>query len=131
MDKRIEVLIVDDDQGARETISDILFLKGYNTFVACNGKEALEIIKSRDIDLVILDVVLPKVNGYQLYHTLQKNKDTQNLPVIMISGKQSLPKMLFKTHKEASCYLVKGIDPEELLKAVDLAISGRIHKKGK
>jgi len=123
------ILVVDDDPGTRETISDILTEKGYSTLMASDGKEALDIVKGRNIDLVILDAVLPKVDGYHFYQALRKIKDARNLPVIMISGKQPLPKMLSKTHREVFCYLVKGLNPEELLKAINLAMLGHHCKK--
>ena len=123
------VLIVDDDTNMRTTLADILVEKGYKVIEAAGGEEAFDKLNKERVNLVILDVVLPKKDGYQVYKSLRKNKATSQLPVIMISGKKPLYEMVAETNKEAFCYVVKGGDPNELINAVRVALEGHLKSK--
>ena len=107
------ILVVDDDKNTRRLLRAVLEEENYTVFTAENGEEALSIIDKEHIDLVVLDVMMPKMDGYEFTKTL---RSVQNeLPILMISAKQ-LPedrKQGFLVGTDD--YMTKPIDEEEML----------------
>lgn len=107
------ILVVDDDRSTRLLMQALLEAEHYNVFLAGNGEEALNVMDAQQIDLVILDVMMPKMDGYAFARTL---REAQNeLPILMVSAKQ-LPadrKQGFLAGTDD--YMVKPVDEEELL----------------
>ncbi len=107
------ILVVDDDKNTRYFIKEALELAHYNVFCACNGEEAYNIFEKEIIDLVIVDIMMPKIDGYELTRQLRlTNKD---LLILMISAKQ-----LSEDRKKGFLagiddYMSKPIDAEELV----------------
>ena len=83
-----EILLAEDDRGSGFLIKTLLERNGYRVSLVRNGVEALRIIEQRPIDLVITDVVMPEMDGVDLYLELKKNSQTKNLPIIIITDKQ-------------------------------------------
>jgi DNA-binding response OmpR family regulator len=81
-----KILVVDDDAGIRESLKDLLSLDDYDCAVAASAEEGLAMMASEKPQLVVTDVQLPDMSGYQLCQTLKRNPDSQDVPVIMISG---------------------------------------------
>ena len=109
----VHILVVDDDKNIRLYLEGVLEDNGYNVVLAENGEKALEIMDREHIDLVILDVMMPKMDGYELTRTLRECDN--NLPILMISAKQ-LPRdkhMGFAAGTDD--YMTKPIDEEEML----------------
>ena len=107
------ILVVDDDKHTRLYLSAVLKGAGYTVSTAENGEEALSVMEKEHIDLAVLDIMMPKMDGYQFTRTI---RETQNsLPILMVSAKQ-LPKdkhMGFAAGTDD--YMVKPIDAEEML----------------
>jgi len=80
------VLIVDDDDLNREVMEAFLSLDGYDVFIAGNGRKALELAESQLPDLMILDLRLPDLNGFEICKSLRANPKTQHILVMMITG---------------------------------------------
>lgn len=109
------ILIVDDEKEIRDLIEIYLSNEGYETIKASNGLEALEIAEKQHVDLVILDIMMPKKDGIQACMELRK---TKNMPVIMLSAKsQDMDKILGLT-SGADDYLTKPFNPLELIARV-------------
>ncbi len=108
-----KILIVDDDKNTRFFIKEALELEGYEVFTANDGEQALEVYDKEYIDLVIVDIMMPNMDGYELTRELRStNKD---LLILMISAKQ-LPEDRKKGFKEGiDDYMSKPLDTEELL----------------
>lgn len=114
MDKQT-ILIVDDEKEIRDLIEIYLSNEGYETIKATNGVEALEIADKTHVDLIILDIMMPKKDGIQACMELRK---TKNMPVIMLSAKsQDMDKILGLT-SGADDYLTKPFNPLELIARV-------------
>lgn len=114
MEKQI-ILIVDDEKEIRDLIEIYLINEGYDTLKAGNGIEALEVINKKHVDLVILDVMMPKKDGIEACIELRK---TKNMPVIMLSAKsQDMDKIMGLT-TGADDYLTKPFNPLELIARV-------------
>lgn len=107
------ILVVDDDINTRKLMSIILTKEQYNVFTAINGKEALDVIDRNHIDLVVLDIMMPEMDGYTFTKTLRE--ENNDLPILMVSAKQ-LPtdkKQGFLVGTDD--YMTKPIDEEEML----------------
>jgi len=80
------ILVVDDDKNTRMYFEAVLQNNGYTVSVARNGQEALDVMDKEHIDLVVLDIMMPKMDGYELTRTLRESDN--NLPILMVSAKQ-------------------------------------------
>ena len=108
-----DILVVDDDRNTRLLMQALLEGERYNVHLASNGEEALDVMDRQHIDLVILDVMMPKMDGYAFTRELRSVNN--NLPILMVSARQ-LPadrKQGFLVGTDD--YMVKPVDEEELL----------------
>ena len=107
------ILVVDDDKNTRMFLSAVLENVGYNVYTACNGEDALCVMDREHVDLVVLDIMMPKMDGYEFTRILRESQN--NLPILMVSAKQ-LPA---DKHKGFSVgtddYITKPIDDEEMI----------------
>lgn len=107
------ILVADDDKNTRLYLSAVLKKAGYTVFTAENGEDAFAVMENEHIDLVVLDIMMPKIDGYEFTKTLRETNST--LPILMVSAKH-LPE---DKHKGFSVgtddYMVKPIDEEEML----------------
>ena len=107
------ILIVDDDNNTRRLFKAVLEAENYSVFTAKNGAEALKIMEKEYIDLVILDIMMPKMDGYELTTLLRETKN--NLPILMVSAKQ-LPEDKKKGFLVGTDdYMTKPVDEDEML----------------
>lgn len=107
------ILVVDDDKNTRLLLTAVLEGANYNVTVACDGLEALSILDKTHIDLIVLDIMMPNMDGYEFTKTLRENQNT--LPILMISAKQ-LPQDKHKGFIVGTDdYITKPIDEEEML----------------
>ena len=107
------ILVADDDKNTRRFIQAVLESENYTVFTAANGEEALEIMDSQHIDLVVLDIMMPKMDGYEFTEMLRKTDN--DLPVLMISAKQ-LPSDRYRGFLVGTDdYMTKPIDEQEML----------------
>lgn len=107
------ILVVDDDKNIRFTIKEVLETDGYTVSEARDGEEALALLESEHIDLAIVDIMMPNVDGYSFTETVRSMK--QDLPILMVSAKQ-LPEDRKKGFIAGiDDYMSKPVDPEELL----------------
>lgn len=103
-----KILVVDDERDIVEVIQMSLQKNGYSVETAYDGVEALEKIESDKPDLVVLDIMLPKLDGYSVNLKLKENPETENLPVIVITGRGHLKELLqIREEITVSAYLEK------------------------
>lgn len=87
------ILIVDDEYGLADLVSDLLEAAGYDTMVASNGLEGLQSIEQNEPDLVVMDVMMPLVDGPEMLQQMRSNPETADIPVIMMTAMpEALPK---------------------------------------
>lgn len=107
------ILVVDDDKNTQLLFKSILEKANYSAYLACNGEDALEVMEREHIDLVVLDIMMPRMDGYEFTKALRDVNN--NLPILMVSAKQ-LPK---DKHKGFDLgiddYMTKPIEKEEFL----------------
>jgi len=116
--KREKILIVEDNPKLADLIIKKLAKDGYDVYKADNGREALEKIEITLPDLIILDVLMPELNGYEVKELLSKNELTSNIPVIFLSGKDALDDKVKGLSLGADDYITKPFKNEELLARV-------------
>ncbi|MEW6491717.1 MAG: response regulator [Cyanobacteriota bacterium] len=113
------VLLVDDDRVQQLAISKMLSLSGFKVIVANDGIEALKKLHYCCPTLVILDIVLPKMNGYEVCRRIKKNKGTQSLPVIMFTAKSEDFDFYWGSEQGADAYVSKLCHPQLLIDTVN------------
>lgn len=111
----MNVMIVDDDREIVDSIAIFLKGEGYGVFKAYNGIDALELLSENDIQLMLLDVMMPKLDGIK---TLMKLRETKNIPVIIISAKSENADKILGLTAGADDYITKPFDPPELVARV-------------
>jgi two-component system NtrC family response regulator len=114
------ILIVDDEKNYPLVLSAILEEEGFETFAANSGREALEILKNTDIDLVLTDMKMPTMDGIELLEKI-KGRD-QDLPVIMMTAHGTVDKAVEAMQKGAYSYILKPFDNDRLIIYVNKAI---------
>jgi CheY-like chemotaxis protein len=118
------VLIVDDDPDLVETVSMILESKGYEVGKAYDGIEGEEAIKKRRPDVLVLDVMMPRKNGYQLCKELKANPATKSIPVVLLTAVgEAVPTTTYSHAEgmavEAEDFIPKPVDAATLVEAVE------------
>lgn len=113
--EKANILVVDDDKEIAELVGILLREEGYEVYKAYSGKEALEIFKQERIDLVILDVMMPVMDGNQV---CSKIRDTSAVPIIMLSAKDAEMDMVSSLYQGADDYVTKPFRPMELMARV-------------
>lgn len=109
----INILVVDDDKNTRALMKAVLTAEDYTVFLAENGLDALDVMDREHIDLAIVDIMMPKMDGYEFTSTLRESNNS--MPILMVSAKQ-LPKDRKKGFLVGTDdYIVKPIDEEEML----------------
>lgn len=115
------VLIVEDSRSQRECISQQLIWSGMNVVQACDGVEALEKIQLNIPDVVLLDLVMPRLDGYEVCRLIKANPETRNIPIVFLTGRgQQL--VLDRGLKNAEAYVNKPWQPRELLNTLEWVI---------
>jgi two-component system OmpR family response regulator len=107
------ILIVEDDKNLRKLISAILKQNGYNSLIAEDGEVALEFIDREQIDLVISDIMMPKLDGYDLVKALRDSG--YNMPILMVTAKEMFEHKKKGFNVGADDYMVKPIDINEMI----------------
>ena len=111
----MNILVCDDDKEILEAISIYLQNEGYHVFKASNGKEALEIVDEKEVHLIIMDIMMPEIDG--LRATL-KIREEKNIPIIMLSAKAEDTDKILGLNIGADDYVTKPFNPLELIARV-------------
>ncbi|WP_269106488.1 PleD family two-component system response regulator [Massilia sp. TS11] len=109
------ILIVDDSPTERYYLSDILVKNGFTVSTADSGEAALELIKTDKPQLILMDVVMPGANGFQITRAIARDPALADVPVIICSSKNQETDRIWGLRQGARDYLIKPVDPAELL----------------
>lgn len=120
------LLIVDDEPHILRTLEDLLTAEGYVVYKASDGKKAVEQAESMLPDLIILDVMMPKMDGFEVLKRLKKNDNTMDIPVIMLTVKSTTQDVEQGIRLYAEKYISKPFNSEFLMREIEksLAIRG-------
>jgi len=115
MRKRKKILIVDDELGIRELLTEGLSQRGYETSTAMDGWEGLEETERFQPDLILLDVMMPIMDGWKMLTQLRSAERTRNIPVVMLTAKSDTEALFKSVQQRAADYFIKPINMDELL----------------
>ena len=118
MNQSAKILVVDDEPVIKDSIAEILRIHGYQVLTASNGIEGLEVIRQEIPELIISDIMMPEMNGYQFYQRVRSNPEYLWIPFIFLSAKREGEDIRFGKELGVEDYLKKPIDAEDLLAAV-------------
>ncbi|RMG32239.1 MAG: response regulator [Planctomycetota bacterium] len=123
--RAFRVLVVDDSATSRASVADALRTAGYQVETAADGEQALRTCAAVEPHLIVLDVVLPKMNGYQVCRRLKKLGGGRDVRVVMLSSKSQAADRYWGLKQGADGYLAKPWQPEELVACVDRFLLGQ------
>jgi len=110
-----KILIVDDSPTERYYLTDILVKNGFSVSTAENGEDALLKMRADRPELILMDVVMPGANGFQVTRSIARDPELSTVPVIICSSKNQETDRIWGMRQGAQAYLVKPVDPQELL----------------
>ncbi len=117
------VLIVDDSATVRELVADHLIQNGFSVIEAIDGVHGVDLIQKHPVDLVVTDIVMPNMNGYEFCRWMKNNPATKHIPVIMCTTKSEEFDRYWGMKQGADAYVVKPYRPPELLAVVRQLLS--------
>jgi two-component system, OmpR family, alkaline phosphatase synthesis response regulator PhoP len=118
LNKSLKILVADDEKDIRKLISFVLQKHGYQVVEAVNGTQALQLAKDEKPDIVLLDLMMPQVNGFEVCRQLRSNPTTSKTPILMLSAKSQSSDIMDALLLGAAYYLVKPFTPRDLVEKV-------------
>ncbi|NQT46407.1 MAG: response regulator [Candidatus Omnitrophica bacterium] len=119
-----KILIVDDESDVLESLSSVLGSKGYHVLTAGDGEAALELVRSNDPDLIILDIMMPKINGIDVLHQIRHEaRYGRWRPVIIFTGRGDFDDVSKGYKEEADYYIVKPAPLKKVVEGVEIMLS--------
>ena len=124
------ILIVDDKQANLFALEQLLMTKDRTIIQSANGKDALKIALNRELDLIVLDVQMPEMDGFEVAQILQSNKKTREIPIIFASAERTEHQFMMKGFEEGAIdYFFKPLDPEIVKAKVNVHLKIQLQKK--
>lgn len=113
------ILVVDDSPSEMAKFRDILHKHNYNVLEASNGQEGYEMATEHLPDVILMDIVMPEVDGFKATRLITKNKPTAHIPVVLVSTKNQETDRVWGKRQGAKAYLVKPIEENELIRVIN------------
>ena len=110
-----KILIVDDSPTERHVLNDMLTKAGYEVVASDNGEDAIQKARSVRPDLILMDVVMPGLNGFQATRAISRDPDTRAIPIILCTSKSQETDKIWGMRQGARDYIVKPVNRDELL----------------
>ena len=122
--ERALVLVADDEQDIRDLVSLRLEQAGYEVITAADGEEGLRAVREREPDLVVLDVKMPRMNGYEVTREIRADSQTRDIPILLLSASVREDEVDEGLEAGANSYLVKPFRPADLREHVRALLAG-------
>lgn len=122
---RAKILIVDDEPNIVQTLQDRLTMNEYDVITACNGKEGLTRAIEEKPDIILLDVIMPIMDGHEMLEALRKQPDNEGISVIMLTARSQTQDIARAKACGIEDYIVKPFDLSELLEKIEIIIENR------
>ena len=123
---KTKILVVDDEPNIVQTLKDRLEMNEYTVFTACNGQEGLEVAKQETPDLILLDVIMPVMDGHEALENLRQAEWGRNISVIMLTARSQAQDISRAKACDIEDYIIKPFDLSELLEKIESVLE---HKK--
>ncbi len=117
------VLIADDSPTDQHILSRALEKSGFETIMATDGEEAIRLAEQRSPDVILMDIVMPGMNGYQATRQLAQNPSTASIPIVIVSTKTQEADRVWGLRQGAVSYLTKPVSDDDLIAAVRNALN--------
>ena len=128
-DRPISIVYIEDDLEMIDLVSLVLSRRGFQLKGAHGGREGLELINQELPDLILLDLMMPDVDGWDVYHQVKANVSTQNIPVIVITAKaQPIDRVLGLQIAKVEDYISKPFRPQELIDSIEVVLGIKTSK---
>jgi len=119
-----KILVIEDDPSTLRFVEYTLQQEGLQVFTARNGLDGLKSAQTQQPDLIILDIMLPGLDGYEICHRLRQKAETASIPVLMLSAKARQEDKDMGMRVGADDYLTKPVDPSEIVTRVQALLAG-------
>lgn len=103
-----KILLIEDEAALQETLGRVLKKEGYEVVAALDGEIGLKLAKSQKLDLILLDLILPKIDGFELLGKLKENSETKDIPIIILTNLERMEDVGKAMELGAKTYLVKA-----------------------
>ena len=117
------VLVIDDEDNIRECVTQALIMEGFAVLQAADGNEGVRLARKKKPDLILLDVQMDPIDGFQTLIILRKQTESANIPVLMLTGLSAVKDINQATELGANGYIIKPFDVERLFKKLDKVIA--------
>ena len=123
-EEKKKVLCIEDEKEMIDLIKLILERRGFEVLGALGGKEGLEVIRREKPDLILLDLMMPEVDGWEVYRQMKADEQLKDIPVVVVTAKaQSIDKVLGLHIAKVDDYVTKPFGPQELLRSIDKVLA--------
>lgn len=112
------ILVVDDSPVVVEAVREALLGDGYNVLVGTDGIEALEVVKRNHVDLILLDIDMPRMNGYQLCKLLKRDSNYKHIPIVMLTAKSAETDRIWGLKAGSDEYLTKPFNYQKVKEVI-------------
>jgi len=113
------ILVMEDNEDINLLTKATLSFKGYNVLTSFNGEDGLKLLDSNDVDLVLLDVMMPDMDGYQVLEKIKQHPEKCNVPVVFVSAKTQQDEIQRGIDMGAVRYITKPFNPMDFLKEIE------------
>ncbi len=119
------VLVIEDNKEIRENTCELLELKGYDVISAVNGKIGLALAKEKLPDIVLCDIMMPEINGYEVFASLKEDAETANIPFVFVTASVERSEVETGLGMGADGYIRKPFDSKELFETISNCLNGK------
>ena len=123
------ILIIDDDKAMVNLLATLLEAEGFETVKTRSANDALETVSETCPDLILLDIMMPEIDGFRFLAMIRSNPETQYIPVIILTVLSSEENILEGFRKEADEYVTKPFDPQELVDVIREVLSRSLEER--
>ena len=128
--KTVKILVIDDEEDFSFFLKKNLARFTYKVLVASSGRKGLQLAKRHKPNLILLDVMMPGMNGFEVLKSLKADMETLSIPVIMLTGRDDEEAKLIAASLYNEDYLIKPVDVEELRLRIEKVLAQRISQEG-
>jgi len=131
MDKSLKkkILIVEDDRSLQNALVEIISREGFEAVSAFDGEEAMEKLKEGKPDLILLDIILPKKDGYEVLEEIKKDEKTKNIPVLILTNLEEIDNVQKALDLGATTFMVKSdFSLKDILEKIKVALGQDVDK---
>ena len=128
-DNKIQILITENNKIQADKLRFLLEDAGYQTNIASNGKEALDILKTADVNIVLTDIIMPEMDGYTLCKMIKNNPTTSEIPVILLTQLANPVDVIRGLECEADNFIIKPYNDQALLSYIKDILANRSYKE--